>query len=64
VMYDPDTGAGYDGLHAHGRNFNRGAESTLATLSTLIQARTAGVDECPSPSSTIRTSTSSPTSSG
>jgi len=60
AMYDPDTGAGYDGLEADGRNFNRGAESTIAALTTLIQARTAGVDECPQPSGTIRTSTSSP----
>ena len=64
AMYDPDTGAGYDGLQAEGRNFNRGAESTIAALSTLIQARTAGADECPHPSRTIQTSTSSPISSG
>lgn len=64
AMYDPDTGAGYDGLHSEGRNVNRGAESTLATLSTLIQVRTAGVDECPSPSRTIRNSILSPISSG
>lgn len=63
AMYDPDTGAGYDGLHAGGRNFNRGAESTIAALNTLIHARTAGVAECPSPSGSTRTSTSSPTSS-
>jgi hypothetical protein len=30
VMYDPDTGAGYDGLEPDGRNLNQGAESTLA----------------------------------
>ncbi|HEY3338064.1 MAG TPA: hypothetical protein VGK18_06145 [Propionicimonas sp.] len=64
AMYDPDTGAGYDGLHAGGRNFNRGAESTIAALATLIQARTAGADECPVPSRTIQTSTWSPISSG
>jgi hypothetical protein len=62
-MYDLETGAGYDGLHREGRNFNRGAESTLAALSTLIQARMAGADECPHPSPTIQTSTSSPISS-
>lgn len=56
VMYDPDTGAGYDGLHPDGRNFNRGAESTLAALSALLQARMAGVVECPQPSLTIQTS--------
>lgn len=56
AMYDSNTGAGYDGLRADGRNFNRGAESTLAALTTLHQARTAGVDECPRPSPTTRTS--------
>ena len=35
VMYDAETGAGYDGLTPTGRNENRGAESTLAALSTL-----------------------------
>ena len=34
MMFDPATGAGYDGLHADGRNLNQGAESTLAMLST------------------------------
>lgn len=63
-MYDPDTGAGYDGLHPDGRNVNRGAESTLAALSTLIQVRLAGADECPQPSRTMQTSTWSPISSG
>ena len=38
-MYDPATGAGYDGLQEDGRNENRGAESTLAALGTLQQAR-------------------------
>jgi hypothetical protein len=33
-MVDPSTGAGFDGLHRHGRNLNQGAESTLAALST------------------------------
>ncbi len=33
-MYDPVTGAGFDGLERDGRNENRGAESTLAALST------------------------------
>jgi hypothetical protein len=39
MMIDLETGAGYDGLHEHGRNENRGAESTLAALSTQQQAR-------------------------
>lgn len=38
-MYDPVAGAGYDGLEPGGRNANRGAESTLAALSTLQHAR-------------------------
>jgi hypothetical protein len=39
VMFDPATGAGYDGLERAGRNDNQGAESTLAMLSTAQQAR-------------------------
>lgn len=42
-MYDPQTGAGYDGLEPTGRNGNRGAESTLAALGTLQRARALGV---------------------
>ena len=38
VMLDPVTGAGFDGLTPRGRNENRGAESTLAAMSTLQQA--------------------------
>ena len=37
-LFDPDTGAGFDGLTPDGRNENRGAESTLAMLSTFQQA--------------------------
>lgn len=32
VMFDPDTGGGYDGLRSDGVNENQGAESTLAWL--------------------------------
>jgi hypothetical protein len=39
AMWDPDTGGGYDGLHADGVNGNQGAESTLAVISTLQQAQ-------------------------
>ena len=39
VMWDPETGGGYDGLHADGVNRNQGAESTLAVISTLQHAR-------------------------
>lgn len=42
-MYDDEVGAGYDGLVPGGRNANRGAESTLAALSTLQRARELGV---------------------
>ena len=42
VMVDLATGAGFDGLEAHGRNENRGAESTLAALSTFQHARAVG----------------------
>lgn len=38
-MRDPETGGGYDGLHAGGANLNQGAESTLALISTLQHAR-------------------------
>lgn len=40
-LWDTTTGAGYDGLMMSGRNDNRGAESTLALLSTLQQAERA-----------------------
>ncbi len=39
LMWDPETGGGFDGLHVDGVNLNQGAESTLAVLSTLQQAR-------------------------
>jgi hypothetical protein len=42
-MIDRDTGAGFDGLERDGRNENRGAESTLAALSTHQQARRLGL---------------------
>ena len=38
-MWDPLTGGGFDGLHADRVNLNQGAESTLAVISTLQQAR-------------------------
>lgn len=38
-MIDLETGAGFDGLEPTGRNLNRGAESTLAALSTWQLAR-------------------------
>lgn len=43
MMVDLATGAGFDGLERHGRNENRGAESTLAALSTFQHARAVGL---------------------
>ena len=37
-MWEPATGGGYDGLHAHGANLNQGAESTLALVSAQQHA--------------------------
>ena len=34
LMFNPVTGAGYDGLQSHGPNLNQGAESTIAMLFT------------------------------
>ena len=39
VMWDAETGGGYDGLRADGPNLNQGTESTLALISTLQHAR-------------------------
>jgi hypothetical protein len=39
VMWDPETGGGFDGLHADGVNRNQGAESTMAVISTLQHAQ-------------------------
>ncbi|HEX4588263.1 MAG TPA: glycosyltransferase [Mycobacterium sp.] len=39
VMWDPETGGGFDGLLAAGVNLNQGAESTLAVISTMQHAR-------------------------
>ncbi len=39
LMWDPETGGGFDGLRADGVNRNQGAESTLALLSTMQHAR-------------------------
>ncbi|GJF12495.1 glycosyl transferase [Mycolicibacterium cyprinidarum] len=38
-MWDPETGGGFDALHADAVSLNQGAESTLAVISTLQQAR-------------------------
>ena len=43
MMVDLATGAGFDGLERTGRNENRGAESTLAALSTFQHARAVGL---------------------
>ena len=38
ALVDADEGSSCDGLERHGRNENRGAESTLAVLTTFQQA--------------------------
>ena len=38
MMWDPETGGGFDGLHPEVANQNQGAESTLALVSTRQQA--------------------------
>ncbi|WP_347976325.1 glycosyltransferase [Microbacterium sp. ProA8] len=44
-MIELESGAGFDGLEAGGRNANRGAESTIAALGTYQQAARLGVLE-------------------
>lgn len=39
LMWDPETGGGFDGLLVDGVNLNQGAESTLAAISTLQHSR-------------------------
>jgi hypothetical protein len=39
LMWDPETGGGFDGLLAECVNLNQGAEATLAVISTLQHAR-------------------------
>lgn len=41
-MFDAETGGGFDGLHADRVNENQGAESTIAFLTTMQQARRLG----------------------
>ena len=43
VMYDPQTGGGFDGLQHDSVNLNQGAESTLAFVSTMQVARQAAL---------------------
>ena len=38
VMYDSESGGGFDGLRADGANINQGAESTIALVSTMQRA--------------------------
>jgi hypothetical protein len=53
-MHDPVGGGGFDGLERAGRNENQGAESTLALLATLQQARTMALLERQRVRSTMR----------
>jgi hypothetical protein len=39
VMWDTETGGGFDGLLAECANLNQGAESTLAVIATLQHAQ-------------------------
>ena len=39
LMYDAESGGGYDGLTSAGPNLNQGAESTIALLTTLQHGR-------------------------
>lgn len=39
IMWNQDTGGGYDGLQRDGANLNQGTESTLVFVSTMQQAR-------------------------
>ncbi|MBI4260749.1 MAG: hypothetical protein HY658_09305 [Actinobacteria bacterium] len=39
AVYDPATAGGFDGLELHGVNRNQGAESTLAFVATMTEAR-------------------------
>ena len=39
LMWDAETGGGFDGLLADSVNLNQGAESTLAVISTLQHAQ-------------------------
>ncbi len=39
LMYDAESGGGYDGLTSSGPNLNQGAESTIALLTTLQHGR-------------------------
>ncbi len=48
-LYDPETGAGFDGLTRGGANQNQGCESTLAALGVLLAERVARL-----PSATAR----------
>lgn len=41
-MFDPATGGGFDGLKRHDVNRNQGAESTLAFVATMLDARALG----------------------
>ena len=54
VMWDPDTGGGFDGLTPDGPNLNQGTESTLALLSTLQHARRLVIGTALNPAVTSR----------
>ena len=48
-MFDPETGAGFDGLQRYGVNMNRGAESTLSFLHATAAVRIGKVGSAQAP---------------
>ena len=48
LVYDPRTGAGFDGLQREGVNLNRGAESTIAAVGAMTILETLAASPAPS----------------
>lgn len=59
IMFDDDTGVGYDGLTRTGRSSNAGAESTLAANLVLLLANRLGIIDARHPCSSRRPGDSS-----
>jgi hypothetical protein len=55
ALYDPETGGCHDGLGPDERNENQGAESTIALVSALQQARAVQAARSAASSSSVRT---------
>jgi len=56
-LYDPETGAGYDGLEREGVNRNQGAESTISALATIQLWREVEETQAVSAATSSRSST-------